>query len=351
MSSINSLPHKILRNIFEFCSTEDLFNIMPVSTLWKATASQVVAHSFITKDLVMWVDQEGRIWPIVINMLLQYSLLTWYVSYVLRPPFKLREQKSDTLDIYNLMFGLKRPCLRLITVGDDNQWDYLEKAGPISLKHTGKKTMLASDHSSADKTFHQWRFTYNIEYLYRKNRKIDGERVFVPEIFECSLSFLNPRRAHRTKLTWYVKKHIKNIDPTASKTARRTKIHGEVSPAEWHNFFEQHSNEVGPQILTKFNIVQTGFCGLSQKQFVLHPSSNAWLPLCKLRRALIRALNLICNKAYPTDLQHAGYSTNAKKKNEIDSNAPTAGSSHIFTAASTCADNHTELLVKERTVT
>lgn len=115
--------------------------------------------------------------------------------------FKLREQKSDTLDIYNLMFGLKRPCLRLITIGDDNHWDYLEKAGPISLKHTGKKTMLASDLSSADKTFHQWRFTYNIEYLYRKNRKIDGERVFVPEIFECSLSFLNPRRAHKVSQT------------------------------------------------------------------------------------------------------------------------------------------------------
>ncbi|KAJ2957193.1 hypothetical protein NQZ79_g7092 [Umbelopsis isabellina] len=216
--------------------------MMGVSTMWKATASQVVAHSFINKNLVMWVDQEGHRMCNPLWTFDSYNALTNVVR------FKLREQKSDTLDIYNLMFGLKRPCLRLITIGDDNQWDYLEKAGPISLKHTGKKTMLASDLSSADKTFHQWRFTYNIEYLYRKNRKIDGERVFVPEIFECSLSFLNPRRAHRTKLTWYVKKHIKNIDPTASKTARRTKIHGEVSPAEWHSFFEQHSNEAGPQM-------------------------------------------------------------------------------------------------------
>lgn len=111
--------------------------------------------------------------------------------------FKPMEQKSLNPDIYNLMFGLKRPCLRLITVGEDHRFDYLEKAGPISLKHTGKKTMLASDLSAADNTYHQWRFTYNIEYLYRKNRKIDGERVFIPEIFECSLSFLNPRRAHR----------------------------------------------------------------------------------------------------------------------------------------------------------
>jgi hypothetical protein len=95
------------------------------------------------------------------------------------------------------MFGLKRPCLRLITIGDDHRYDYLEKAGSISLKHTGKKTMLASDLSASDHTYHQWRFTYRIEYLYRKNRKIDGERVFIPEIFECSLSFLNPKRAHK----------------------------------------------------------------------------------------------------------------------------------------------------------
>lgn len=128
-----------------------------------------------------------------------YNALTNVVRF--RP---LEQQKSLSPDIYNLMFGLKRPCLRLITIGDDHRYDYLEKAGPISLKHTGKKTMLASDLSASDNCYHQWRFTYNIEYLYRKNRKIDGERVFIPEIFECSLSFLNPRRAHRVSISAFV---------------------------------------------------------------------------------------------------------------------------------------------------
>ncbi|GAB5585865.1 hypothetical protein Unana1_00765 [Umbelopsis nana] len=215
---------------------------MSVSVLWKATASQVVAHSFRTNYLVMWIDQEGHRMCNPLWTLDSYNALTNVVR------FKPMEQKSLNPDIYNLMFGLKRPCLRLITVGEDHRFDYLEKAGPISLKHTGKKTMLASDLSAADNTYHQWRFTYNIEYLYRKNRKIDGERVFIPEIFECSLSFLNPRRAHRTKLSWYVKKHMKNINPTASKTAKRTKIHGEVSPSEWNAFFSQHSNDMMPHM-------------------------------------------------------------------------------------------------------
>jgi hypothetical protein len=59
MTSIESLPHKLLRRIFEYCSNEELFNIMSVSVLWKAAASQVVAHSFRSHYLVMWIDQEG----------------------------------------------------------------------------------------------------------------------------------------------------------------------------------------------------------------------------------------------------------------------------------------------------
>ncbi|CAO3665100.1 unnamed protein product [Umbelopsis vinacea] len=216
---------------------------MSVSVLWKAAASQVVAHSFRSHYLVMWIDQEGHRMCNPVWTFDSYNALTNVVRF--RP---LEQQKSLSPDIYNLMFGLKRPCLRLITIGDDHRYDYLEKAGPISLKHTGKKTMLASDLSASDNCYHQWRFTYNIEYLYRKNRKIDGERVFIPEIFECSLSFLNPRRAHRTKLAWYVKKNMKNFNPTSSKTMKRTKIDGEVSPSQWNDFFSQHSNEAIPHM-------------------------------------------------------------------------------------------------------
>lgn len=132
-----------------------------------------------------------------------YNTLTNVIRF---KPYEPASTNTTNPDIYNLMFGLKRPCLRLITLSDNPHYDYLEKAGSISLKHTGQKTMLASDLSAADNTYHQWRFTYRIEYLYRKNRKIDGERVFIPEIFECSLSFLNPKRAHRvsrsTRLHW-----------------------------------------------------------------------------------------------------------------------------------------------------
>jgi hypothetical protein len=43
----------------EYLSNEELYDIMPVSTVWSATASQVVAHSFREQHLVMWIDQEG----------------------------------------------------------------------------------------------------------------------------------------------------------------------------------------------------------------------------------------------------------------------------------------------------
>lgn len=59
MSPISSLPHKLLRHILEYLSNEELYDIMPVSTEWNATASQVVAHSFRSQHLVMWIDQEG----------------------------------------------------------------------------------------------------------------------------------------------------------------------------------------------------------------------------------------------------------------------------------------------------
>ncbi|KAI9285544.1 hypothetical protein BC943DRAFT_380257 [Umbelopsis sp. AD052] len=245
MSPISSLPHKLLRHILGYLSNEELYSIMPVSTVWNATAGQLVAHSFRSQHLVMWIDQEGHRMCNPLWTFDSYNTLTNVIRF---KPYQDDEFTTTHPDIYNLMFGLKRPCLRLITIGDDHHYDYLEKAGSISLKHTGQKTMLASDLSAADNTYHQWRFTYRIEYLYRKNRKIDGERVFIPEIFECSLSFLNPKRAHRTKLAWYVKKHMKNINPAPSKNSKRTKIHGEVSPSEWNSFFSQQPNDMMPQM-------------------------------------------------------------------------------------------------------
>ncbi|RUS13076.1 hypothetical protein BC937DRAFT_86387 [Endogone sp. FLAS-F59071] len=203
VANMNTVPNEILQTILENLDIEQLFQIMKVSMRWRDIGNFALAAKFQDTTVTLWIDQEGHRCYQPTFKFKSYNPITNLIRFV--------PLKSNGAVVYNQAFGLQKPILRLITVGLNEDMDYLEKEGAVSVKHTGRKTLLGSDFSNSDKQVHTWSFSYNIDYFYRDNRKIGGERLFTPESFECSISFLNPARAHKASETPLVPQEADSI--------------------------------------------------------------------------------------------------------------------------------------------
>ncbi|RUP46315.1 hypothetical protein BC936DRAFT_147094 [Jimgerdemannia flammicorona] len=223
-ANMNTVPNEILQTILENLEIDQLFQVMKVSVRWREAVYSALSVRFQDTTVTLWIDQEGHRSCQPKFKFESYNSNTKIIRFV--------PLKPNGAEVYNQSFGLQKPVLRLITVGTNEHIDYLEKEGNVSVKHTGRKTLLGSDFSSSDKQLHTWSFSYSVDHFYRGDREVSGERVLTPESFECSISFLNPARAHKAKLLWYLKKQTRFLN----KNHQRKKINGDATSSDVEDF-------------------------------------------------------------------------------------------------------------------
>jgi len=228
------MPTEILSLIFENLDIAELYQIMEVNSRWREVAHAAFASKFKDTTLKLWMDQEGHRPYRPIFEFEGYNATTKLMRFV---PMKTA-RNQDLRNVFNTAFGISRPALRFITVGKADNMDYLERDCEVSVKNVGRKTLLGSEAVSRGIPS-TWSLSYIVEKYVRDGRRVSGERWFIPDAFECSIGFLNPNRAHKAKLLWYLKKS----NPFTNQTQRR-KVKGEIPQEDYTNFMYHQMNSI-----------------------------------------------------------------------------------------------------------
>ncbi|KAF9275436.1 hypothetical protein BGZ68_010808 [Mortierella alpina] len=230
-AEMENLPNDVVALILETLTILELYDLHTLSERWRQLTTRALLDKFTMSHVVLWIDQEGHRTFRPVFLFDSFDEATNRIRWLPKPSNK-PEMKGQ---VYSKTFGITKPMIRIISVGDVDKYDYLDKEAHMSIVKPGTRTLLGSDKGCP------WAFIYKVSSFTRKGKKIDGERWIEPISFECHLDFLNPRRAHRLRLLWYLQKSYGSVPlvgkNTPQKQASRSKVEGAMPAQQMSEFF------------------------------------------------------------------------------------------------------------------
>ncbi|KAG9324165.1 hypothetical protein KVV02_007394 [Mortierella alpina] len=230
-AEMENLPNDVVALILETLTILELFDLHTLSERWRQLTTRALLDKFTMSHVVLWIDQEGHRTFRPVFLFDSFDEATNRIRWLPKPSNK-PEMKGQ---VYSKTFGITKPMIRIISVGDVDKYDYLDKEAHMSIVKPGTRTLLGSDKGCP------WAFIYKVSSFTRKGKKIDGERWIEPISFECHLDFLNPRRAHKLRLLWYLQKSYGSVPlvgkNTPQKQASRSKVEGAMPAQQMSEFF------------------------------------------------------------------------------------------------------------------
>ncbi|KAF8931641.1 hypothetical protein EDD21DRAFT_146156 [Dissophora ornata] len=229
-AEMENLPNDVVALILETLTVLELYDLHSLSDRWRQLTTRALLDKFTMSNVVLWIDQEGHRTFRPVFLFDSFDEATNRIRWLPKPMSKpdLRGQ------VYSKTFGITKPVIRIISVGDVDKYDYLDKEAQMSILKPGTRTLLGSDKGCP------WAFIYKVSSFTRKGKKVDGERWIEPISFECHLDFLNPRRAHKLRLLWYLQKSYSTIPlvgSSAQKQVNRSKVEGAMPAQQMSEFF------------------------------------------------------------------------------------------------------------------
>ncbi|KAF9559679.1 hypothetical protein EC968_006503 [Mortierella alpina] len=244
-AEMENLPNDVVALILETLTILELYDLHTLSERWRQLTTRALLDKFTMSHVVLWIDQEGHRTFRPVFLFDSFDEATNRIRWLPKPS-KKPEMKGQ---VYSKTFGITKPMIRIISVGDVDKYDYLDKEAHMSIVKPGTRTLLGSDKGCP------WAFIYKVSSFTRKGKKINGERWIEPISFECHLDFLNPRRAHKLRLLWYLQKSYGSVPlvgkNTPQKQASRSKVEGAM-PAQQMSEFFSGTHQPGMQTLPTF---------------------------------------------------------------------------------------------------
>ncbi|KAF8976652.1 hypothetical protein BGZ46_008089 [Entomortierella lignicola] len=229
-AEMENLPNDVVALILETLTVLELYDLHTLSERWRQLTTRALLDKFMMSNIVLWIDQEAHRTFRPVFLFDSFDEATNRIRWLPKPMSK-PEQRGQ---VYSKTFGISKPMVRIISVGDVDKYDYLDKEAQMSILKPGTRTLLGSDKGCP------WAFIYKVSSFTRKGKKIDGERWIEPISFECHLDFLNPRRAHKLRLLWYLQKSYGTmplVGNTTQKQANRSKVEGTLPAQQMTEFF------------------------------------------------------------------------------------------------------------------
>ncbi|KAF9897729.1 hypothetical protein BX616_005079 [Lobosporangium transversale] len=244
-AEMENLPIDVVALILETLTILELFDLHKLSDRWRQLTTRALLDKFMMSHVVLWIDQEGHRTFRPEFLFDSFDEATNRIRWLPKPTHKpeLRGQ------VYSKTFGITKPMIRIISVGDVDKYDYLDKEAHMTIVKPGTRTLLGSDKGCP------WAFIYKVSSFTRKGKKIDGERWIEPISFECHLDFLNPRRAHKLRLLWYLQKSYATmpiVGDSARKQINRSKVEGALPAQQMSEFFSGRSQPLSGSTLSTF---------------------------------------------------------------------------------------------------
>ncbi|KAG0255239.1 hypothetical protein BG011_005231 [Mortierella polycephala] len=229
-AEMENLPNDVVALILETLTILELFDLHTLSDRWRQLTTRALLDKFMMSNVVLWIDQEGHRTFRPVFLFDSFDEATNRIRWMPKPSNK-PEMRGQ---VYSKTFGITKPMIRIISVGDVDQYDYLDKEAHMSILKPGTRTLLGSDKGCP------WAFIYKVSSFTRKGKKINGERWIEPISFECHLNFLNPRRAHKLRLLWYLQKSYSGmplVGGATQKQINRSKVEGAMPAQQISEFF------------------------------------------------------------------------------------------------------------------
>ncbi|KAG0223206.1 hypothetical protein BGW42_006021 [Actinomortierella wolfii] len=233
---MENMPSDVVALILETLTILELYDLHSLSERWRPFTTRALLDKFRKSHIVLWIDQEAHRAFRPLFLFDSFDEATNRIRWLPRPTAK----PEGLGQVYSKTFGITKPVLRVISVGEVDKYDYLDKEATINVHKPGTRTILGSDKGCP------WAFIYKVSKFTRKGKRIHGERWVEPISFECHLDFLNPRRAHKLRLLWYLQKTYSNVPLVGSavhKAANRSKVEGQVAPSQMSEYFQGHYQE------------------------------------------------------------------------------------------------------------
>ncbi|KAG0307404.1 hypothetical protein BGZ98_000369 [Dissophora globulifera] len=227
-AEMENLPNDVVALILETLTVLELFDLHTLSERWRQLTTRALLDKFMMSHVVLWIDQEGHRAFRPVFLFDSFDEATNRIRWTLKPTGKPIGQ------VYSKTFGITKPVIRIISVGEVDKYDYLDKEAQMSIVKPGTRTLLGSDKGCP------WAFIYKVSSFTRKGKKVDGERWIEPQSFECHLDFLNPRRAHKLRLMWYLQKSYSTlplVGNAVQKQVNRSKVEGAMPAQQMSEFF------------------------------------------------------------------------------------------------------------------
>ncbi|KAF9438296.1 hypothetical protein BGZ76_008774 [Entomortierella beljakovae] len=237
-AEMENLPNDVVALILETLTILELFDLHKLSERWRQLTTRALLDKFTMSNIVLWIDQESHRTFRPVFLFDSFDEATNRIRW-LPKPMNNPEQRGQ---VYSKTFGISKPIIRIISVGDVDKYDYLDKEAQMSILKPGTRTLLGSDKGCP------WAFIYKVSSFTRKGKKIDGERWIEPISFECHLDFLNPRRAHKLRLLWYLQKAygaMPLVGNATQKMANRSKVEGALPAQQMTEYF---TGKLNPQV-------------------------------------------------------------------------------------------------------
>ncbi|KAG0290040.1 hypothetical protein BGZ96_006477 [Linnemannia gamsii] len=228
-AEMENLPNDVVALILETLTILELYDLHILSDRWRQLTTRALLDKFMQSHVVLWADQEGHRTFRPVFLFDSFDEATNRIRWLPKPV-----KPEFRGQVYSKTFGITKPVIRIISVGDTDKYDYLDKEAQMSILKPGTRTLLGSDKGCP------WAFIYKVSSFTRKGKKINGERWIEPVSFECHLDFLNPRRAHKLRLMWYLQKSYSAmplVGNAAQKQVNRSKVEGAVAPQQMSEFF------------------------------------------------------------------------------------------------------------------
>ncbi|KAG0092815.1 hypothetical protein BGZ93_001730 [Podila epicladia] len=229
-AEMENLPNDVVAQILETLTVLELFDLYTLSEHWRQLSTRALLDKFTQLHVVLWIDQEGHRAFRPEFLFDSFDEATNRIRWLPKP--SSRPEKRG--QVYSKTFGITKPIIRIISVGDVDKFDYLDKEAQITIQKPGTRTLLGSDKGCP------WAMIYKVSSFTRKGKKVDGERWIEPVSFECHLDFLNPRRAHKLRLLWYLQKSyggVAAVGGSGGQKVARTKVEGAMSGSQMTEFF------------------------------------------------------------------------------------------------------------------
>ncbi|KAF9393008.1 hypothetical protein CPC16_002799 [Podila verticillata] len=228
-AEMENLPNDVVAQILETLTVLELFDLHTLSERWRQLTTRALLDKFTQLVVVLWIDQEGHRAFRPELVFDSFDEATNRIRWLPKPTSRPEKRGQ----VYSKTFGITKPIIRIISVGNVDKFDYLDKEAQITIQKPGTRTLLGSDKGCP------WAMIYKVSSFTRKGKKVNGERWIEPISFECHLDFLNPRRAHKLRLLWYLQKSYGGVaaGSSAGQKVARTKVEGAMSGSEMTEFF------------------------------------------------------------------------------------------------------------------